>query len=141
MGCIYRAEGTASGCVMCRIHFSCSVSLRQIQFAFHRYRGDRINCASADLDCFLGESEEQLFHRNSVDPDFLPQMLGAFCSKACGVQGARVGSKRCRTLQPWHQRLGVKLPTSLPFTRRTSIMAKDRIVLQVACIASAASVR
>ena len=95
---IFRAEG--HGERMRRIHFSCSISLRQIQFAFRRFRGGLHPARFGRSRLLLGESGENSFHGTLVDPDFLLQMLGAFCSKACGVQGARVDSKsRYRALQ------------------------------------------
>lgn len=124
-------KGTASGCVICcKIHFSCSVSIRQIKFAFRRFMGRRHQPRSGRSGLLLGESGEHLFHRTSVNPDSLPQMLGALCSKACGVQGAWVDSTRYRILQPGSN-VGVKLPTSLSFIRG---LAKDRIVLHAACL-------
>lgn len=124
--------GRVSGCVICcRIHFSRSFRLQQIKFAFRKSKEDRINHAFGRSGLLLEESGEHLFHRASVNPNFLLQMVGAFCSNACGVQGAWVDSTSYRILQPGSN-VGGSLPTSLSFIRRTFIMAKDRIELQTA---------
>lgn len=61
----------------CRIHFSCTVSLRQIQFAFRSFRGTLHPARFGRSELLLGESGENSFHGTSADPDLL-QMLGAF---------------------------------------------------------------
>lgn len=60
--------------ICCKIHFSCSISLRQIQFAFRRALHP---APFGRSELLLGESGEPSFHGTWADPDLL-QMLGAF---------------------------------------------------------------
>lgn len=64
----------------CWIHFSCSVSLRQIQFAFRNFRGRLHPARFGRSELLLGESGEHSFMEVSVDPNLL-QMLGAFVQR------------------------------------------------------------
>lgn len=109
-------ESTVSGCVICcRIQFSCSVSIRQIQFTFRRFMRRPHQSRFERSGLLLGESGEHLFHGTSVESGLLaPDAGGRFYSKACGVQGAWVDSISYRILQPGSN-VGVKLPASLFF--------------------------
>lgn len=121
-----RRKGTTSGRVMCCwIHFSCSVSLRQIQFAFRKSRGRLHPARFGRSELLLGESgEHSLMEVRWVQTCSRCWGLlfkGVWCSRRPGRLKIKVWSLASRL-----QRLGAKLPTLSPFTQRPSIMAKDR---------------